>query len=175
VTVTAVVPAMAAEFAVSVKMLVVAVLAGLNEAVTPAGRLDAVRTTLPEKPAFWVTVMVFVAGVPDTTLTVVTDGFSVNAAAGVTVSATPAVTLSAPEVAVMVTLLLLPAALALAVKVKVLALDTTGLKDAVTPEGSPVAATLTVPVKPLVGVMVTTTEPLVPAPTVNEAADVFTV
>ena len=44
--------------AVSVNALVLAVLLGLNEAVTPLGRPDADKLTLPLKPFCGVTVMV---------------------------------------------------------------------------------------------------------------------
>jgi hypothetical protein len=47
---------------------VVAVEAGLNEAVTPLGRAEVVRVTLPLKPALGVTVMVLVAPAPCATL-----------------------------------------------------------------------------------------------------------
>ena len=44
--------------AVKVNVLVVAVLLGLNDAVTPIGRPDADKLTLPLKPFCGVTVMV---------------------------------------------------------------------------------------------------------------------
>lgn len=147
----------------------------MNAAVTPDGRAEVVRVTLPVKPALGVTVMVLVPGVPEITVTVAREVFSENAAAGVMVKATPTVALSAPEVAVMVTLPLLAEALGLAAIVNVLALDATGLKAAVTPEASPVTARVTVPVKPLAGAIVTAIEPLVPAPRVSDAGVVVTV
>lgn len=58
VTVTFTVPSAAPPVAVNVKVLVLVVLAGLKDAVTPLGRLDAVRFTLPEKPLCAVTVIV---------------------------------------------------------------------------------------------------------------------
>jgi hypothetical protein len=57
VMVTATVPVAAVLLAVSVKVLVLAVLAGLNEAATPLGRPDADKLTLPLKPYCGVTVM----------------------------------------------------------------------------------------------------------------------
>jgi len=58
VTVTATVPVAALLLAVSVSILVLAVVLGLNEAVTPLGRPDADKLTLPLKPFCGVTVMV---------------------------------------------------------------------------------------------------------------------
>jgi hypothetical protein len=50
VTVTAVLPATALALAVNVKVLAVAVLAGLNDAVTPVGTAEMVRLTTPVNP-----------------------------------------------------------------------------------------------------------------------------
>src|SRR5260370_5490220 len=58
VRVTVTVPVAAVLLAVSVNVLVLAVLLGLNEAVTPLGRPDADKLTLPLKPFCGVTVMV---------------------------------------------------------------------------------------------------------------------
>jgi hypothetical protein len=58
VIVTVTVPVTAAVPAVSVNVLVFAVLVGLNDAVTPLGRPDADRLTVPLKPYCGVTVMV---------------------------------------------------------------------------------------------------------------------
>ena len=58
VTVTVTVPVVAVLLAVSVNVLVLAVLLGLNDAVTPLGRPDADKLTLPLKPFCGVTVMV---------------------------------------------------------------------------------------------------------------------
>jgi len=65
VTVTVTVPVVAVLLAVSVNVLLLAaVLLGLNEAVTPLGRPDANKLTLPLKPFCGVTVMVLVPVVP---------------------------------------------------------------------------------------------------------------
>ena len=64
VIVTGNVPTPAVLAAVRVRELVVAVVLGLNEAVTPAGRPEADKLTLPLKPNCGVTVMVFVLLVP---------------------------------------------------------------------------------------------------------------
>ena len=64
VTVTMTAPIAAVLLAVSVNVLVPAVPLGLNDAVTPLGRPDAERPTLPLKPFCGVTVMVLAALVP---------------------------------------------------------------------------------------------------------------
>lgn len=58
------VPVAAVLLTVSVNVLVLAVLPGLNDAVTPLGRPDADRLTLPLKPLCGVTVMVLVPLAP---------------------------------------------------------------------------------------------------------------
>jgi len=63
------VPVAAVLLAVSVNALVVAVLLGLNEAVTPLGSPDADKLTLPLKPFCGVTVMVLVPLAPCTIVT----------------------------------------------------------------------------------------------------------
>ena len=64
VIVTGNVPTAAVPAAVRVRVLVVAVGLGLNDAVTPAGRPDADKLTLPLNPNCGVIVMVFVLLVP---------------------------------------------------------------------------------------------------------------
>ncbi len=66
VTVTVTVPVIAALLADSVNVLVLTVLPGLNDAVTPPGRPDADKLTLLLKPFCGVTVMVLVPLVPCT-------------------------------------------------------------------------------------------------------------
>ena len=63
-TVTLKVPRAAVLLAVSVSVLLLAVLLGLNDAVTPLGRPDADKLTLLLKPFCGVTVMVLVPVVP---------------------------------------------------------------------------------------------------------------
>ncbi len=62
--VTVTVPVVAVLLAASVSVLVLEVLAGLNAAVTPLGRPDADKLTLPAKPFCEVTVMVLVPLAP---------------------------------------------------------------------------------------------------------------
>jgi len=64
VTVSVNVPVVAVLLAVKVSVLLLAVLLGLNAAVTPLGRPDADKLTLPLKPFCGVTVMVLVPVVP---------------------------------------------------------------------------------------------------------------
>ena len=66
VTVTVAAPVAAVLLAVSVNVLVLAVLLGLNDAVTPLGRPDADKLTLPVKPFCGVTVMVLAPLAPCT-------------------------------------------------------------------------------------------------------------
>ena len=67
-TVTVTVPVVALVLAASVNVLVFAVLLGLNDAVTPLGKPDADKLTLPLKPPCGVTVMVLVPLAPWTSL-----------------------------------------------------------------------------------------------------------
>ena len=64
VMVTVAVPAVAELLAVSDKTLVVVVLVGLKDAVTPLGSPVATKLTLPVKPPAGVTVMVLVPAAP---------------------------------------------------------------------------------------------------------------
>ena len=64
------VPEVAVAPAVRVSVLVDAVEAGLNFAVTPVGRPEAVNATLPVNPFAGTTVMVLVPGVPSAIVTV---------------------------------------------------------------------------------------------------------
>src|SRR5580700_7195246 len=60
VTVSVTVPVVATLLAVNVNVLVLAAMLGLNDAVTPPGRPDADKLTLPLKPPCGVTVIVLV-------------------------------------------------------------------------------------------------------------------
>ena len=77
VTVTVAVPVVAVLLAVRVKVLVFAVLVGLNDAVTPPGKPDADRLTLPLKPFCGVTVMVLAPPDPCTIVKLFGDAESV--------------------------------------------------------------------------------------------------
>src|SRR5882762_9984638 len=64
VTVTVTLPVTAVLLAVRLSVLVLVVLLGLNDAVTPLGRPDADKLTLPLKPPCGVTVIVLVPLAP---------------------------------------------------------------------------------------------------------------
>jgi hypothetical protein len=64
VMVTVAVPVVAVALAVNVTVLVVVAGLALNDAVTPLGRPDADKVTLPLKPFCGVTVIVLVPAVP---------------------------------------------------------------------------------------------------------------
>jgi hypothetical protein len=147
-------------------VLLVAVLAGLKLAVTPFGRADTVKLTLPLKPFCPLTVRVLEPLLPLVKLSVFGDAARVNVGT-VTVTPIEAVLLTVPYVPVMVTLDV-PAATELpAVNVTVLALAlVAGLKDAVTPFGRPAAAKLTVPLKPFCAFTARVVLALVPGVTV---------
>ncbi len=156
VMVTVVVPTLAEPLAVNVSVLVLAVGFGLNPAVTPFGRPDAARLTLPVNPSTSVTVMVLVP--PARVGVIVTlpgAAASVKLGAAVTVTATVVVAVRLPEVPVMVSVVVPTLAEPLAVNVSVLVLAVGfGLNPAVTPLGSPEAAKCTLPVNPPASVTV---------------------
>ena len=71
--VTLAAPTVAVPVAVNVNVLVLVVLVELKEAVTPLGRAEADKLTLPLKPFCGVTVIVLVPVVPCTTLMLAGD------------------------------------------------------------------------------------------------------
>ena len=71
------VPMLAAPLAVRVNVLVLVVLVGLKDAVTPLGKPDADKLTLPLKPFRGTTVIVLVARPPGVTVTLVGNAESV--------------------------------------------------------------------------------------------------
>jgi hypothetical protein len=140
----------AAEVAVNVATLVLAVEAGLNDTVTPLGRPETLRATLPVKPLFGVTVIVLVPMAPCTTFN--GEAESVNDAGVETVKAIATVAVRLPDLPVTVTVAVPAAAVAPAVNVRVLdVVALAGLNDAVTPLGSPATVRATAPVNPDVG------------------------
>jgi hypothetical protein len=162
VMVTVAAPGVAELLAVSVKVLVVFVLVGLNDAVTPLGSPEAAKLTLPAKPFVGTTVITLGPLVPWARLREVGFAASVKSGSGVTVRVIVVVCVKLPDVPVMVTVALPWVATPLAVSVKVLVVVVlVGLNTAVTPLGRPEAAKLTLPVKPPKSVTVMV---LVPAP-----------
>jgi len=161
--VTVNVPMLAAPLAVRVSVLVLVVLVGLKDAVTPLGKPDADKLTLPLKPFCEVTVIELVPLAAWKTLTLLGDADSVKVPTLFTVSETVVVLVKGPAVPVMVTLLVPTAAVPLAVNVNVLVFAVlVGLNDAVTPLGSPEADKLTLPLKPFRGITVIVLAPLPP-------------
>ena len=160
VMVTVTVTGAAVVLAVSVNVLVPVVLVGLNDAVTPLGRPEADKLTLPLKPFCGVTVMVLVPLVPWVIAKLLGDAESIKfgTGTGFTVRETVVVFVKVPEMPVMVTVTVPVVAVLLAISVKVLVpVVLVGLKEAVTPLGRPEADKLTLPLKPFCGVTVTVT------------------
>jgi hypothetical protein len=126
------------------------------------------------KPFTGLTVMVLVPLPPCVTETLVGDADSEKsgAAAALTVRVIEVVRVKLPDVPVMVTVAVPVVAVPLAVKVTVLFVAVlAGLKDAVTPLGSPDADKLTLPLKPFTGLTVTVLVPLPPCVTETLVGD----
>lgn len=172
VIVTVAVPPVAVAEAVKVNVLVEVPGFGLKLAVTPLGRPEAEKVTLPLKPFAGVMVMVLVPLVPCTRLKLPGDAEMVKVGAAVTVRLIVVVCVMLPDVPVIVTVAVPTEAVALAVRVKVLVLVAGfGLKLAVTPVGRPDAERVTLPLNPLVGVIVMVLVPLVPCTTLKVLGD----
>src|SRR5271166_325288 len=163
VMVTVTVPVAAVALAVRVSVLLLVAGLGLNAAVTPLGRPDAERVTLPLKPFDGVMVIALVPWLPCTMLTLPGLAESVKLGAAVTVRLIVVVCVKLPDVPVMVTVTVPVAAVAPAVRVSVLLLVAgLGLNAAVTPLGKPDAERVTLPLKPFDGVMVIALVPWLP-------------
>jgi hypothetical protein len=147
VMVTVDVTATAEGATVSVRMALAGVVPALNEPATPAGRPEMLTVTAFEKPFCGVRESVLLPVAPCGMLSAVGEADKMNVGCGVMVSATVVLAIRTPEVPVMVTVAEDAAVLA-AVKVTVLWPAITGLKAAVTPAGSPDAASATVALKP---------------------------
>lgn len=155
VTVTATVPVAAVGLADSESELVVVVLLGLNEAVTPLGSPEAERLMVPLKPPCRATVMVLEPLEPWGTVSPVGAAEIAKLPCGFTIREIVTVLVKVPEVPVIVTGKFPTAAVPAAVRVSVLVVAVVaGLNDAVTPAGKPEADKLTLPLKPNWGVMV---------------------
>jgi hypothetical protein len=165
VIVTVDVPAVAVALAASVSTLDVLELAGLNDAVTPEGRPEAAKLTLPVKPFWSVTDTMLVPLAPCVTLSELGEAdsakFGVDVA--VTLRLSVAECVSEPDVPVIVTVDGPVVAVVVAVSVSVLVVVTlAGLNAAVTPAGRPDAVRLTLPAKPLSLLTVIVLVPLPP-------------
>jgi len=166
----------AAAVALAVRVSTLEPVVGLvpNAAVTPVGRPDAARVTLPAKGLTSVTVIVSVPLAPWAIDSVDAEGLSVKlpVLAAVTVSAIVVVAVSVPEVPVMVTVEVPTVADALAANVTTLE-PVVGLVPnvAVTPLGKPDAARVTLPAKGLTSVTEMVSVALLPWVTAKVAAE----
>src|SRR6267143_4353081 len=162
-TLTLKVPVIAELLTVSVTVLLEVEGLGLKEAVTPVGRLDAEKVTLPVKPFVGWMVIVDVPVLPRATLRLLGDAERLKFGPRFTVRAIVVVCVRPPDVPVIVTVKLPVEAVLLAVSVSVLVLVVLlGLNDGVTPLGRPEADKLTLPVKPFCGLTVIVLVPLFP-------------
>ncbi len=163
VTVTVDVASAAELAAVNVSVLALVVLAGLKAAVTPVGRPETFRATVPLKPYSGFTAIELVLVEPGAMLTLVGDAERVNVGGPVTVSVSLTVLVRLPDVPMIVIVVGPAVAEAATVSVRVLlVVAAAGLKDAVTPAGRPDAASVTVPLKPFCGLTVMVLVPVVP-------------
>jgi len=143
----------------------------LNDAVTPLGRPEADKLTLPLKPFCGVTVMVLAPLAPCAIVKVFGDAESVQLGGKFTVSEMVVALDKLPDVPVMVTATVPVAAVLLTVRVNVLVLAVLGLNNAVTPVGRPEADKLTLLLKPFCGVTVMVLAPLAPCTMVKAFGD----
>jgi hypothetical protein len=156
--------------AVSVTICVPLTVPAANDAVTPLGSPLAARVTAPVNPPTSVTVTVLVPVLPCTTDTVVGAAESVKPGAMLTVSLTVLVSVSEPDIPVMVTVTGLVVTVAVLEAVSVITwvpLTVPAAKDAVTPVGNPVADSVTLPLNPLAGPIVMVSVALLPCTTVT--------
>lgn len=160
-------PVVAEAVADSVNVLDPVVGFGLNDAVTPLGRVEETdRVTLPVKPLVGFTVIALWPLPPWAIVKLLGDGDKVKFGGGVTVRLTVVVLVKPPEMPWTVTVVGPPmVAVALAVSVRVLdpVVVGFGLKPAVTPVGKvEVTDRLTLPVNPLNGFTEIVLVPLLP-------------
>ena len=156
VTVTVAGPVVATLLAISVNVLEPGVGFGLNKAVTPLGKPETDKVTLLLKPFCGATAIAVMPLPPCGIPKLLGDAESVKFGPGVIVTETVAVWVKPPTVPVTVTVAVPVVAVLVAVRVMVLEpVAGFGLKDAITPIGSPEADKLTPLVKPFCGVTVT--------------------
>lgn len=164
----------------TVKVITLVEVAGLAPiaAVTPAGRPETARVTLPANGLTSVTVIVSVPLAPCTIDKADAEGFSVKlpAAAEVTVSAMVVDADSEPEAPVIVTVDVPTAAAELAAKATTLD-PVVGLvaNAAVTPVGNPLAARVTLPANGLTSATEIVSVPLAPCAIDKVGAEGFSV
>jgi len=157
------VPVAALFLADRVSVLALVMLPGLKDAVTPRGKPEADRLTLPVKPFCDVTVIVDVILPPRTRLNEFGEAERAKFGGDTTVTETVVLRDNAPDVPVTVMVNVPSAAVLLAVSVSVLALVVLlGLNDAVTPLGKPEAERLTLPLNPFSGLTLMALVPFAP-------------
>lgn len=155
VTVTVTVPVVAVPLAASVKALVPVVLPGLNAGVTPLGRPEADKLTLPLKPLSGFTVIVLVPLEPCVMVRLLGEAERVKFGGGFTVRESVVELERFPDEPVMVIVAVPVVAVPLAASVRVVVpVVLVGLNEAVTPLGKPEADKLTLPLKPPCGMRV---------------------
>jgi hypothetical protein len=159
------VPVAAVLLGAMVSVLLPVVLVGLKVAVTPLGTPEADNATVPLKPFCGVTETV-VPALPVCAMLKLfgaADKVKPGGTNALTVSETVAVLVNVPDVPVTVIVAVPVLAVLLAVRVSVLVLVALlGLNEAVTPVGMPVAAKLTLLLKPFSGFTVIVLLPLAP-------------
>lgn len=165
VTVTVLVPTVAEPIAVSVRVLDAVAGLALSEALTPVGRPDTDKLTLPPKP-FWPATLIRLAPLlPCAMLKLLGDADRLKVGTAITVTERDVVWVKVPDVPVIVTITVPGVAAPLAVSTSVLgvvAVAGFGLNEALTPPGSPDADRLTVPVNPFTEVTLTVLLPFAP-------------
>lgn len=177
VTIMLPVPKVALLLAVNVRVLELVAGFGLKEAVTPVGKPEADRLTLPLKPFDEVIMILLVPFAPCVIVTLLGEAEREKpgcegGADEFTVRPMAAVCVELPAVPVTVTVAVPVAAALLADSVRVLApVVGLGLKAAVTPLGRPAADSETPLLKPFTGVMVIVLLPLEPCGIVRLLGD----
>jgi hypothetical protein len=159
------VPVAADRLVLRVRLLVPVAGLALNEAVVPLPMPLAERVTPPVNPPDGLIAMVLVPCEPRLMLRLAGDAESVKSpeADAFTVREIVVVCTREPDVPVIVTLTVPVEAVAVAFSVSVLVLIVGfGLKDAVTPDGTPVADSVTLLLKPFSGFTVIVLVPPVP-------------
>jgi len=148
VIVTLKLPVGAVLVAASVRALVPVVLAGEKDALTPVGKPDAVKLTLPVKPNSGVTVIVLVALAACWKFRLLGDADRLKFGGAFTVSEIKVVFVRLPDVPEIVMITDPVAAVLLAVSVRLLVVEVVlGAKAAVTPDGKLETLKPTLPLK----------------------------
>jgi hypothetical protein len=138
------------------------VVPALNDAVTPLGNPEALAVTVLAKPLSGVKVSVLLPLAPCAMLSAVGEAAIVKLGGFVIVTAIVVFAVNAPDVPVIVTVVVPAAAVDAAVKVIPRGEPLAEPNVAVTPAGSPEAASATVPVKPFCALMAMLLTPLAP-------------